>query len=131
MHLLLIVVYCFNKRRALPGRVYLNQSFMVEVNLLNVLSPGFVTSEADLSQQVPNSSQKIGKNFVNTAGVQFINEAELAESFYILWQGSQTLKKKNHECGVQFVNEPELVECLCTLAGNKISFSSHQKNSNV
>lgn len=53
MHLLLIVVYCFNKRRALPGRVYLNQSFMVEVNLLNALSPGFVISEIDLSQQVP------------------------------------------------------------------------------
>lgn len=103
---------------------------MVEVNLLYALSPGLVTSETDLSQQVPNSSQKIGKNFVNAAGVQFINEAELAESFYILWQGRQTLKK-NHECGVQFVNEPELVECLCTLAGDKISFPSHQKNSNV
>lgn len=63
MHLLLIVVYCFNKRRALPGRVYLNQSFMVEVNLLNALSPGFVISEIDLSQQVPNSSQKDRQKF--------------------------------------------------------------------
>lgn len=66
---------------------------MVEVNLLNARSPGFVISEIDLSQQVPNSSQKMGKNFVNVAGIQFINEAELAASFYILWQESQTLEK--------------------------------------
>lgn len=62
MHLLLIVVYCFNKRRqaegSLPGRVYLNHSFMIEVNLLNVHSPRFVISAIDLSQQVQSSVLK-------------------------------------------------------------------------
>lgn len=57
MRLLLTVVYCFNKRSRGEGstRKNLNHSFMIEVNLLNVLSPGFVISAIDLPKQVPSS----------------------------------------------------------------------------